>query len=96
MEKKSFLTTGLLSYFLGLLGAHRFYTGYIGLGVLQLLTLGGCGIWALIDLIMICVGQYKDANGKELEGYTPKFGYIVLAVTIVMGILQVLTRGHNG
>ena len=43
----------ILAIFLGGLGVHRFYLGYIGIGVIQLLTAGGCGIWALIDIILI-------------------------------------------
>jgi TM2 domain-containing membrane protein YozV len=58
------LTLALLSFFLGCLGIDRFYTGYIGLGILKLITAGGCGIWALIDFILIICGKYKDANGN--------------------------------
>jgi hypothetical protein len=65
-EGKDWLTTLLLCIFLGYLGIHRFYTGHTGIGVVQLLTLGGCGIWALIDLIMIIVGSFKDAKGNNL------------------------------
>jgi TM2 domain-containing membrane protein YozV len=65
-ERKDWLVTLLLCFFLGYLGVHRFYTGSIGIGVAQLLTLGGCGIWALIDFILILVGSYKDGNGEEL------------------------------
>jgi hypothetical protein len=65
-EGKDWLTTLLLCIFLGYLGIHRFYTGHTGIGVVQLLTLGGCGIWALIDLIMIIVGSFKDAKGNKL------------------------------
>jgi hypothetical protein len=65
-EGKDWLTTLLLCIFLGGLGIHRFYTGHTGIGVVQLLTLGGCGIWALIDLIMIIVGSFKDAKGNLL------------------------------
>ena len=89
MEKKSFLVTGILSLILGPLGVHRFYTGYIGLGILQLFTFGGCGIWALIDFIMICCGKFKDAKGQELEEYNSKIGYTFLAVYIVLFILGI-------
>ena len=57
--KQSHTTTLLLSFFLGGFGAHRFYTGYVALGILQLLTLGGCGIWTLIDFICICFNKFK-------------------------------------
>lgn len=66
-EQKDWLTTLLLAIFLGGLGVHRFYTGHIGIGIAQLLTLGGCGIWSLIDIIMIATGSFKDGNGNPLE-----------------------------
>jgi TM2 domain-containing membrane protein YozV len=66
MAKKDWLTTLLLCIFVGGFGVHRFYTGHTGIGVVQLLTLGGCGIWALIDLIRIITGSFTDANGQPL------------------------------
>ena len=63
-QQKSYTVTLLLSFFLGGFGIHRFYTGYIGLGILQLITLGGCGIWALIDFIRICLNNCKSADGQ--------------------------------
>lgn len=91
MEKRSFLTTQLLCFFLGGLGVHRFYTGYIGIGIAQILTLGGfLGIWPFIDLVCICLGVYKDKNGQELENYSKRAGYgllIVLAILTVVGFL---------
>jgi hypothetical protein len=65
-EGKDWLTTLLLCFFLGFIGVHRFYTGHTGIGVVQILTLGGCGIWTLIDFIMIIVGNFKDAKGNLL------------------------------
>ena len=58
------LVTVLLCFFLGALGIHRFYVGKTGSGILQLLTGGGCGVWAIIDFIMILTGNFTDAEGK--------------------------------
>jgi TM2 domain-containing membrane protein YozV len=63
---KSQLTALLICIFVGGLGIHRFYLGYTGIGIIQLLTLGGCGLWALIDLIMIITGDLKP-NGGEYD-----------------------------
>lgn len=61
-EKKK-VTTALLCFFLGSLGIHSFYTGKTVIGVLQLITLGGLGIWSLVDFIMILTNSFKDKNG---------------------------------
>lgn len=66
-EQKDFLVALLLSIFVGSLGVDRFYLGYTGLGILKLVTLGGCGIWAIIDIIMIATGKLNDANGQPLK-----------------------------
>ena len=59
--------TVLLCWFLGIFGAHRFYTGHTTIGIIQLLTLGGCGIWVLIDFIIILMGDFKDAEGNAIK-----------------------------
>lgn len=64
---KDWLVALLLSIFLGGFGVDRFYLGYTGLGVAKLLTLGGCGIWTIIDIILIAVGQTKDSENLPLK-----------------------------
>ncbi len=66
-DKNRWLVTLLLCWFLGVFGVHRFYTGHIGIGVAQLLTLGGCGIWQIVDLIIILTGNFKDAEGRPIK-----------------------------
>ena len=63
-SRRSRLVALLLCWFFGVLGAHRFYVGKVGTGVLMLLTLGGLGIWAFIDLILIVVGSFRDDEGR--------------------------------
>ena len=62
-EGKSQLIALILAIFVGGLGIHRFYLGYTGIGIVQLLTFGGCGIWSLIDLIRIITGDLKPKSG---------------------------------
>lgn len=65
-SSRQYVTTLLLSFFLGGLGVDRFYLGQTGLGIGKLLTLGGCGIWSLTDFIMIAMRSVTDVDGKPL------------------------------
>jgi len=65
-SEDSIIVALLLCFFLGCLGAHRFYVGKWKTGLLELVTLGGLGIWALIDFIIIIVGKFEDKNGRTL------------------------------
>ena len=67
---KRILPAALLCFFLGFLGVHRFYVGKVGTGILQIVTLGGLGIWVLIDFIMIIVGAFTDKAGNKITLWT--------------------------
>lgn len=64
---RSYIVTLLLCLFLGWLGFHRFYTGKIWTGLLQLITFGFWGIWTVIDFLIIVVGQFRDKEGKYIQ-----------------------------
>jgi len=64
---KGFVPALILCILLGGFGVHRFYVGKVGTGIVMILTLGGLGIWTLIDLIMIAVGNFKDSNGLPIK-----------------------------
>jgi TM2 domain-containing membrane protein YozV len=57
----------LLAWFLGVFGVDRFYLGYTGLGLAKLFTLGGFGIWAFIDFVLIALRKVPDRQGKPLS-----------------------------
>ena len=86
---KSFPRAILLCLFLGMFGIHRFYTGYKRLGLIQLFTLGGFGIWWVIDLVSLCLNAYKDKYNIELEDYNGTLASLILTgfVLICMAIV---------
>ncbi len=71
-SKKKRLTALWLCLFLGPLGAHRFYVGRYISGFLMLLSLGGAGIWMILDLIRIIFGRFKDEDGLRVKTWANK------------------------
>ena len=65
-KPKSKTVAAILCFFLGCFGAHWFYAGRIGIGILHLLTLGLLGIWTLIDFIRILIGSFEDKDGNKI------------------------------
>ena len=66
VSQKKFVPAVLLCFFLGAFGIHRFYLGKVGTGILMLVTLGGLGIWTLIDFVRLVVGSLGDKDGLPL------------------------------
>jgi len=67
MEKRKvdWTLTLIMSIIFGQLGVDRFIMGHIGLGILKLITIGGCGIWWLVDLILIATKhEFEDIEWK--------------------------------
>jgi len=88
-SEKSYDLTAVLAFLLGQLGVHRFYTGYIGIGIAQLFTFGGLGIWWLVDVISICLNEYKDAQGLPLKKYNKVLAYVLLGL-LIFGLVSAL------
>ncbi|HPJ01699.1 MAG TPA: NINE protein [Candidatus Limiplasma sp.] len=70
-NNKSRILAVILSLFFGVFGVDRFYLGYTGYAVLKLFTLGGFGIWALIDFFLIALGNLGPAHGYYVEDGPP-------------------------
>jgi TM2 domain-containing membrane protein YozV len=84
ISPKSRNTVILLCFFLGGLGIHRFYLGKIVTGIFMILTLGGLGIWTLVDLFISIFGTYTDSDGRYVDRNYNKGMAVALIVIFVM------------
>ncbi|MGH7582345.1 MAG: TM2 domain-containing protein [Gemmatimonadales bacterium] len=78
---KSRTVAFILALVLGVFGAHRFYAGKVGSGILQLCTLGGLGLWWLYDVIVIASGSFRDAEGRLISNWEPESEHLVTSGT---------------
>ena len=92
-KQRHFLAVFFISFMWGTMGVDRMYLGKWGTGLLKLMTLGGFGIWTLIDLVMIMAGTMRDKQGREMLQFAEykAFAYkTVLIFAVVMGVIVLL------
>ena len=94
---KSFIATWLFALLLGVFGVDRFYLGKIGTALAKLLTLGGLGVWVLVDLILVLTGAQRDKLGRPLEGHSKHrtLAWIVTAVVVVLSLILNVVNAAN-
>lgn len=94
---KSFTATWLLALLLGTLGIDRFYLGKVGTGILKLVTIGGLGLWTLIDLIMVLAGATRDKQGLLLERPSkPIVPWIISAAVLIISPIISFSVSNQG
>ena len=92
-KQRHFLAVFFLSFMWGFVGADRMYLGKWGTGLLKLVTLGGFGIWVLIDLTMIMAGTMRDKQGREMLQFAEykAFAYkTVLIFALAVGLVVLI------
>ena len=89
---RTFLATWLFALLLGFWGADRVYLGKIGTAIAKLLTLGGLGVWVLVDLLLVLTGAQRDRDGRALIGYEEhrKIAWIVSGALVAFGLLSTI------
>lgn len=92
---RTFVATWLFAMLLGVWGADRFYLGKFGTAIAKLLTLGGLGIWVLVDLLLVLTGSQRDRDGRPLEGYEEhkRTAWIVTGGLVGLWVLTGIVSG---
>lgn len=86
---KSFIATWLFALLLGIFAVDRFYLGKIGTALAKLFTLGGLGVWVLVDLVLVLAGAQRDKLGRPLDGYATSrtMAWIISGVVLVISLI---------
>ena len=95
---RRFVAAWLFALLLGYWGVDRFYLGKVGTGILKLITLGGLGVWVLVDLLLVLTGAQRDKQGRPLEGHAEhaRVAWIVTAGVVALGIVSGVISGIVG
>ncbi len=93
-RQRHFLAVFFISFMWGIVGADRMYLGKWGTGILKLVTIGGFGIWLVVDLFLIMNGSMRDAHGREMlefDEYKSLARRVVLIFALAVGVIVVVT-----
>lgn len=95
---KLFVVTWLFALLLGFFGVDHFYLGKVGTGILKLISIGGFGIWWLIDLILTLAGARRDNQGRPLAGYeqNKQIAWVVTAIVVGLWVIGSAISGFAG
>lgn len=91
--QRHYLAAFFLSFTWGMFGVDRFYLGKVGTGIVKLLTFGGVGLWATIDLVVIMSGTMKDKQGRLLlqaDTYKKFSQRVVMWFSIILGVVIII------
>jgi len=94
-RQRHFLAVFFISFIWGMVGADRMYLGKWGTGIAKLLTLGGFGLWGIVDIILILTGAMRDKQGRTMLQYEEykAFAYKTILIFAIATGVVVLING---